>query len=356
MLAGLVESVSLLVVMAGLTGFIVSLAVGAWLIRFFHEKSVIEDTTQPDHAGLNEVQSKKKNVPTMGGLMIIAGVLVSCLLWNDLMTDYAMIAVGVIAVLGVAGFIDDYIKLYHKPARGLNKKQKLIVQFILGAIVGYLLIRSGEKLTPEGAPNSATLIFCPFMEEPWNLGWWYILWSAFLMAVLSNAVNLTDGLDGLAGGSMVIAMAVTAFVIRIVFADVTAHFPVHLHGTSQVMVLAGATAGATLGFLWYNAHPAQIFMGDTGSLALGGILAYVALVAKLDILIFVIGAVFVIDELTVALQIASFKLTGKRIFPITPIHHYFQVHLKWPEQKIVMRFWIVGALAAVVSLALATCY
>ena len=356
MLSGLVDSLMLRVGLAGLTGFIVSLAAGAWLIRFFHQKSVIEDTTQPDHAGLNAVQSQKKNVPTMGGLMIIVGVLAATLLWNDLGTDHTMLAVGVIAVLGVAGFIDDYIKLYHKPARGLNKKQKLIIQFILGGIVGYLLVRSGELGAHQDEPNAATMIFCPFAGEAWDLGWWYVLWAAFLMAALSNAVNLTDGLDGLAGGSMVIAMGAMILVIPMVFVTITQNSLMHPPGTAQVMVLAGAVAGATTGFLWYNAHPAQIFMGDTGSLALGGLLAYIALVAKLDILVFVIGAVFVIDELTVALQIASFKLTGKRIFPITPIHHYFQVHLKWPEEKIVMRFWIVGVVAAVVSLALAACY
>jgi len=355
-LAGLVTSPMLRVGLAGLTAFVVSLAVGAWLIRFFREKQVIEDTRQPDHAGLDAVQSQKKNVPTMGGLMIIAGVLVSALLWNDLSTDHAMLAVGVVAVLGVAGFVDDYIKLYHKPARGLNKKQKLLVQFLLGAGVGYLLMRSGAFAAGEGQPNAATMLFAPTASSPWDLGGWYVLWAAFLMAALSNAVNLTDGLDGLAGGGMAIAAGAMILVIPMVFVNVAQTHQFQPPGTAQALVLAGAVAGATTGFLWYNAHPAQIFMGDTGSLTLGGLLAYIALVAKLDLLVFVLGAVFVIDEATVALQIASFKLTGRRIFPITPIHHYFQVHLRWPEQKIVMRFWIVGVVSAVLSLVLATCY
>jgi phospho-N-acetylmuramoyl-pentapeptide-transferase len=355
-LADLVTSLMVRVGLAGLTAFAVSLAAGAWLIRFFHQKQVIEDTSQPDHAGLDDVQRRKKNVPTMGGLMIIGGVLVATLLWNDLGTDHTMLAVGVIAVLGVAGFIDDYIKLYHKPARGLNKTQKLLVQFVLGGIVGWFLVRAGAAAAPEGHPNAATLIFLPFAEEPRNLEMWYILWAAFVMAALSNAVNLTDGLDGLAGGSMVIATGAMILIAPMVFANISMRYFIQPPGQAQALVLAASVAGATAAFLWYNAHPAQIFMGDTGSLTLGGLLAYIALVAKLDVLIFVLGAVFVIDELTVALQIASFKVTKKRIFPITPIHHYFQVHLKWPEQKIVARFWIVGIVAALVSMALATCY
>lgn len=308
-----------------LTALIVSLASGAWLIRFFHRKNVIEDTTQPDHAGLNAIQSLKKNVPTMGGLMILAGIVVATLLWAYLGAAEVWMGMLVLAVLGGAGFVDDYIKLKHKPSRGLTKTQKLLIQFALGGIVGWLL-----KIWAPGTIYSPVSLG----TGGWHMGWWFIPWSGFVMAATSNAVNLTDGLDGLAGGLILIA--------SFAFASL---FPLH-YGQVPFLVIAAAV----LGFLWYNSHPAQIFMGDTGSLALGGLLAYMALVARCEYVLLIIGAVFFIEEATVLLQIVSFKLARKRIFPITPIHHYFQVNLKWPEQKIVARAWILGMVFAFLAM------
>jgi phospho-N-acetylmuramoyl-pentapeptide-transferase len=334
MLYGLLRSEVLRVALAFLTALSISLVCGAWLIRFFHRRNVIEDTTQPDHAGLNAIQSQKKNIPTMGGLMILAGIVLAVLLWSFKVASGVWTEMLVVVVLGGAGFVDDYIKLKWKPKRGLTKTEKLAVQFILGGLVGYLLMTAPDFPWLRGH-NSYIVI--PGAGEH-HLGWLYVPWCGFVMAATSNAVNLTDGLDGLAGGLILIASLALCF---------------YLYGTFNTEILCAAIAGGVLGFLWYNCHPAQIFMGDTGSLALGGLLAYAALASKVEFLLLIIGAVFFIEELTVAMQIASFKLTGKRIFPITPIHHYFQVNLKWPEQKIVSRAWIIGALFASLALVVA---
>ena len=334
--------------LAFLTALVVSLAAGARLIRFFHRKNVIEDTTQPDHAGLNAIQSQKKNVPTMGGLMILAAVFVSALLWSNVFSPYVLIGLLVLAVLGAAGFADDYIKLKHKPSRGLTKTQKLAVQLLLGGIVGCLLIK--RSVDPLGAePVSPAYGLGHFHQ-----GWIYVTWCGLFMAATSNAVNLTDGLDGLAGSLTVLASAAMAVLIyelgvRLPWA---LPMPVMGDGARSLCTILSATAGGVVGFLWFNRHPARVFMGDTGSLALGGILAYVALAEKLEFFLLVAGAVFFIEELTVAMQIAGFKLTGRRIFPITPIHHYFQVNLGWAEPYIVLMALLFGATFTVLALIL----
>jgi phospho-N-acetylmuramoyl-pentapeptide-transferase len=326
--------------LAFLTALVVSLAFGAWLIRFFHRKNVIEDTTQPDHAGLNAIQSQKKNVPTMGGLMILVGIVAATLLWANLRSADVLIGMLVLVVLGGAGFVDDYIKLKHKPSRGLTKTQKLVIQFVLGGLVGYLIIR---KI---GGLEFGAIVTIPWSRAVWHLGWWYIPWCGFIMAATSNAVNLTDGLDGLAGGLMLIAAICMARLGSWFYEGGRSvlHVSYDFFPYTQAPTLCVAIAGAVLGFLRYNRHPAKIFMGDTGSLALGGLLACAAMVMKAELLLLMVGGVFFIEELTVAMQIASFKLTKKRIFPITPIHHYFQVYLKWPEQKIVTLAWCFGLL------------
>ncbi len=348
------------------TAFFVSLATGAWLIYFFHKKNVIEDTTQPDHAGLNAIQSQKKNVPTMGGLMILAGIVASTLLWADLRHAQVWTGIMVLLILGCAGFVDDYIKLKHKPSRGLTKTQKLVIQFILGGAVGFLLKSYWETTLPTKSLDGSLVWQATGMNDFWScvrvpfvgcwcqLGWGYIPWCGFVMAATSNAVNLTDGLDGLAGSLTFIA-AITFVLIACVLGlwlwTAGPHYVNFLLGKRQTVLIAAA-AGAVLGFLWYNCHPAQIFMGDTGSLALGGLLAFAGLAFKAEAALLVVGGVFFIEELTVAMQIVSFKLTKKRIFPITPIHHYFQLNLKWPEQKIVARACLAGVLFAVLAFAM----
>ena len=334
--------------LAALTAFAVSLVVGKWMIEAFRRKRLVEDTSQPDHAGLNTIQTQKKNVPTMGGLMIVAGVLAGLLLYADLGNAQVLIGVLCMALLGLLGFADDYIKLKGE-RRGLKKKTKLFLQIAVGLGVGYLLVREMHGLRHGTA-------FCDPVTG-WRsaeMGVYYMIWAAFVIVAASNAANLADGLDGLAAGCTAISAAVF-FLIALVAAQPLAEeksFLIHLEGAAELGVLCAAVLGAALGFLWYNSHPAQVFMGDTGSLALGGLLGFIGLSLKLDSLLFLVCAVFFLDELTVALQIVSYKTTRRRIFPITPIHHYFQIGPRWPEQKITSRFWIIAVLAGFASLVL----
>ena len=334
--------------LAALTAFVVAIICGRWLIRKFRIGRVIEDTSQPDHEGLNAIQTRKKDVPTMGGLMALAGIIAALLLWSDLRSGYVQAGLLCLMSLGVLGLVDDYIKLRVAKSRGLRKRTKLIFQFAVGAAMGVLM------LMQTGDNEYATRVYIPFANGlSFNIGRWYILWSALLIAASSNAVNLADGLDGLAGGCVALAAAaLLGLGCFVTHAAMSSHLSLpNVVGGAELCVMSAAALGAILGFLWYNCHPAQIFMGDTGSLSLGGLLGFVALALKLDILLFLAGAVFFVDMMTVAMQVVSFKLTRKRIFPITPIHHYFQTHLHWPEQKITVRLWIIAALAIVISLA-----
>ena len=334
--------------LAALTAFAVSMILGRWMIKAFLRRRVIEDTSQPDHAGLNAIQSQKKGIPTLGGLMMVAGILAALVLWADLSNTYVLLGMLCMVLLCALGFVDDTIKL-KGTRRGLKKRTKLVVQCVIAVGVGYLLTRHVS-----GMANGTS--FC----EPvtgWRsgeMGIYFVAWATFVMVAASNAVNLTDGLDGLAAGCTGIAAAVFC-VVALVAAQPLAEqksFLVAVEGAAELGVFCAAILGAALGFLWYNAHPAQIFMGDTGSLALGGLLGFIGLALKLDSLLFLVCAVFFLDELTVALQILSYKTTRRRIFPITPIHYYFQIGPRWPEEKITSRFWIVAVLAGFASLVL----
>ncbi len=347
-LHGIPEDLTLRLVGAALTAFAVSLLCGAWLINAFRRRHIIEDTSQPDHAVLNAIQLKKKGVPTMGGLMVLAGVLCAVLLWVDPAATEVFAGLGCMLALGLVGMVDDYIKLVHKPARGLRKRTKLLFQFIVGGAFGAVLLVLTRNHEYAGR------FYLPF-SGGWNIefGAWYVLWAALLIAAFSNAVNLADGLDGLAGGCAALCSAALLGLGCIVAHSALSGmlFLPHVASAQELCILSAAVLGAVLGFLWYNCHPAQIFLGDTGAQALGGVLGFIALALKLDLFLFLVGIVFFVDMLTVALQIAGFKLTRRRIFPIAPIHHYFQTILKWPEQKITVRLWIIAALGAVAAIA-----
>ena len=344
---GAFGNASLRSALAALTAFAVALIVGAVLIRVFRSRRVIEDTSQPDHAGLDAIQKQKKDVPTMGGLMILSAVIVALALWADFRGAYVQIGIFCLASLGLLGLVDDRIKLTSRKSRGLKKRTKLLFQFTLGAVVGVLI------LVHTRGHDYGTRFYVPFAGGlSLDLGLWYVVWASFVIAASSNGVNLADGLDGLAGGcAAMAAAALLGFGWFVSQPSVGQYLALpHVPGGAELCVLSAAVVGAMLGFLWYNCHPAQIFMGDTGSLALGGLLGFIALALKLDLLLFLVGLVFFVDMLTVAMQIVSFKLTRRRIFPITPIHHYFQTTLRWPEQKITVRLWIIAALGAVASL------
>jgi len=281
----------------------------------------------------------------MGGLLILASAITPTLLWADLTDPYIWIAVLATVGFGAVGFADDYLKLTRKSHHGLIPRYKLGGQLVIGLAVGIAVL----ALSQQGLYNTR-LIF-PFFKN-WipDLGWGYVPFAAFILVAWSNAVNLTDGLDGLAISTFgVAATTYTALAYvtgHAVLADylLLVRFPV-----AELTIFCGALVGASLGFLWYNAHPAQVFMGDTGSLPLGGALAIVAACIKMEFLLVVVGGVFVLEALSVIAQVASFKTRGKRVLRMAPLHHHFELS-NWSETQVVVRFWIAGILLGLLSL------
>jgi phospho-N-acetylmuramoyl-pentapeptide-transferase len=287
----------------------------------------------------------KTGTPTMGGLMILSGFVVSTLLWANLGSIYVWIVLFVTLGFGLIGLYDDYLKVTKQTHKGFSGKARLALEFLVAAVACVFLARTGI------APLSTSLVF-PFIKElVFNFGWFFIPFAAFVIVGAGNAVNLTDGLDGLAIVPVMIAAASFGVISylsgNVVFADyLQIHF---VPGTGELAVVCGAVIGAGLGFLWFNAPPAAIFMGDTGSLALGGMLGSVAVAVKHEIVLAIVGGLFVLEAVSVIIQVASFKLTGRRVFRMAPIHHHFE-HLGWTEPQIVIRFWIIAVLLALIGL------
>lgn len=286
----------------------------------------------------------KKGTPTMGGVLIILSIVVSTILWMDITNKYVWILLFALLGFGAIGFVDDYKKLKDKNSKGLKGSYRLILETLLTIIIIYLLIRYDNI--------NFTLTFPFFKRIAVNLGWAYFLLFLFIVIGTSNAVNLTDGQDGLA-----IVPVMTCFGVYAVFAYVLGNvkFSEYLMftpipGTGEIATFAGAVIGAAMGFLWFNTYPAEIFMGDVGSLGLGGVLGVVAIILKQEILLVIIGGVFVVEAISVITQVISFKLTGRRVFAMAPIHHHFELK-GWTEPKITVRFWIISILLALVGLA-----
>ena len=287
----------------------------------------------------------KKGTPTMGGLMILAGLLVSTLLWANLTSPYVWIVLFVTIGFGLIGLYDDYLKVTKQTHKGFSGRIRLVIEALIAGIACYLFARVG---TP---PLSTGLTFPFFKDLVLDLGWFFVPFAAFVIVGAGNAVNLTDGLDGLAIVPVMIAAASFGVIAYLsgnaVFADyLQIHF---VQGTGELAVLCGAVIGAGLGFLWFNAPPAAIFMGDTGSLALGGMLGSIAVATKHEIVLAIIGGLFVLEAVSVIIQVLSFKMTGKRVFKMAPIHHHFE-HLGWTEPQVVIRFWIIAVMLALVGL------
>jgi phospho-N-acetylmuramoyl-pentapeptide-transferase len=288
----------------------------------------------------------KRGTPTMGGLMILAGVLVSTLLWANLENHYVWIVLFVTVGFGAIGFYDDYLKVTKQSHKGFSGRSRLTIEAII-AVVACLAI---SYMATPGLANKLAL---PFSKDLIiNLGWFYVIFAAFVIVGAGNAVNITDGLDGLAIVPVMIAAGTFGFIAYLsgnaVFSNyLQIHF---VPGTGELAVLCGALIGAGLGFLWFNAPPAQIFMGDTGSLALGGMLGTIAVAAKHEIVLAIVGGLFVLEILSVIIQVTSFKLTGKRVFKMAPIHHHFE-QLGWTEPQVVIRFWIIAVVLALTGLA-----
>jgi phospho-N-acetylmuramoyl-pentapeptide-transferase len=288
----------------------------------------------------------KAGTPTMGGLMILSGMLVSTLLWANPANPYVWVVLWVTLGFGFVGFYDDYLKVTKQQSHnGFAGRTRLGVEAVIAAVACIVLVELGH------VPFSTSLVFPFFKELVLNLGWFFVLFAIFIIVGAGNAVNLTDGLDGLAIVPVMIAAASFGMISYLcgntVFAD---YLQIHyVAGTGELAVLCGAVLGAGLGFLWFNAPPASIFMGDTGSLALGGMIGAVAVATKHEIVLAVIGGLFVLEAVSVIVQVVSYKLTGKRVFKMAPIHHHFE-QLGWTEPQIVIRFWIVSVVLALAGL------
>jgi|TARA_R110002126_G_scaffold13118_1_gene55903 phospho-N-acetylmuramoyl-pentapeptide-transferase len=326
-----------------MTSLVISFLMGPSLISWLRAK---QKEGQPIRKEGPESHFKKAGTPTMGGLMILISVTASTLLWADFFNPYIWIALLVLVGYGMIGFADDYLKLTKRNTDGLSGRLKLLSQLSISAVAA---IAAALALPPEIAHGVAV----PFMKHTYiDLSWFFIPWAMLVMVGASNAVNLTDGLDGLAIVPVAIAAACFGFIAyltgRIDFSDYLqiAYVP----GAGELSILCGAIIGAAMGFLWYNAPPAMIFMGDTGSLSLGGVLGAIAVLVKSELILAIVGGLFVMETLSVIVQVASFKLTGKRVFRMAPIHHHFEKK-GWSEPTIVIRFWIISVILAILGLA-----
>jgi phospho-N-acetylmuramoyl-pentapeptide-transferase len=288
----------------------------------------------------------KKGTPTMGGLMILSGMFVSTLLWANPMNPYVWVVLGVTLCFGMIGFYDDYLKVTKQTHNGFSGRTRLFAEAAVAVVACVLFTHLGRP------PIATSLVFPFFKDLVFNLGYAFILLGAFVMVGAGNAVNLTDGLDGLAIVPVMIAAATFGLISYVVGNALFSEY-LQLHyvaGTGELAVLCGAVIGAGLGFLWFNAPPASIFMGDTGSLSLGGLLGAVAVAIKHEIVLAIVGGLFVLEAVSVIVQVVSFKLTGKRVFKMAPIHHHYE-QLGWTEPQIVIRFWIVAVVLALAGLA-----
>ncbi|MEE9346758.1 MAG: phospho-N-acetylmuramoyl-pentapeptide-transferase [Robiginitomaculum sp.] len=290
----------------------------------------------------------KAGTPTMGGLLILVSMVISCLLWGDLSNPYLWVVLLVTIGYGAIGFVDDYLKVSQQSPKGLNGKIKLVLEFIIAAVAVYVCM----KTTASANVGFDTGLALPFVKDyTLNLGMFFIPFGCLVIVGASNAVNMTDGLDGLAIVPVMIAAASFCAIAYLVGHSVYSNYlgiP-YVRGSAEIVIVLGALIGAGLGFLWYNAPPAMIFMGDTGSLALGGALGSAAVAVKHEIVLAIIGGLFVLEMVSVIVQVASFKLTGKRVFRMAPIHHHYEKK-GWAEPTIVIRFWIIAVILAMIGL------
>src|SRR6202140_4572898 len=286
----------------------------------------------------------KKGTPTMGGLMILFGLFASSLLWANLLSPYVWIVLFVTAGFAIIGFYDDYLKVTKQSHLGFSGRARLAGEFLIALIACFALTKTGH-------PGATSLAVPFFNGYVFDLGWAFLLFGPFVIVAFGNAVNLTDGLDGLAIVPVMIAAATLGLIAYIAGNFVYSHYLLinHVPFAGDLVVICGALIGAGVGFLWFNAPPAQIFMGDTGSLALGGLLGAIAVTIKHEIVLAIIGGLFVMEAASVVVQVVSFKLTGKRVFRMAPIHHHFE-QLGWSEPQIVIRFWIISVVLALAGL------
>ncbi|HCM47473.1 MAG TPA: phospho-N-acetylmuramoyl-pentapeptide-transferase [Colwellia sp.] len=329
-------------IISTLTALFISLYFGPKLIRYL-QKMQIGQTVRDDGP---ESHLSKSGTPTMGGLLILASIVVSVLLWADLSNIYVWVVLFVIVSFGIVGFVDDYRKVIRKDANGLIARWKYFWQTVIGLSTALFLFFIAQ------GPNETALLI-PFMKEllP-QLGIFYIVMTYFVIVGTSNAVNLTDGLDGLAIVPTIMvagAFALFAYVTGHVNFSTYLNIP-HIALTSELVIVCTAIVGAGLGFLWFNTYPAQVFMGDVGSLALGAALGVIAVLVRQELVLFIMGGVFVMETVSVILQVGSYKMRGQRIFRMAPIHHHYELK-GWPEPRVIVRFWIISLILVLIGLA-----
>jgi len=325
---------------ASITALVICFIIGPWLIRKLQSLS-ISQTIREDGPDSHQA---KKGTPTMGGILIIFSVCVSTFLWANLKVDYIWLTLLVLVGYGLIGFADDFRKLTKQNSKGVPGKIRLLGEILIALFVSIILYLK---------PGFTSHVTIPFFKTALpNIGWWYVGLSVFIIVGAANAVNLTDGLDGLAIGP-----AIACFMTYLLFAYFAGNIKIagylqipYVAGTGELAVLCGAMVGAGIGFLWYNTYPAQVFMGDTGSLSLGGALGAVAVITKQEILLAIVGGLFVMETFSVIFQVGWYKVSkGQRIFRMAPIHHHFELK-GWAEPKVIVRFWIISFLLALVAI------
>ncbi len=327
-----------------ITALIISFLLGPVLIDLLKSRQTKGQPIRSD--GPEGHLASKKGTPTMGGLLILVALTLATLLWADLGNVYVWAVLGVTIAYGTIGFLDDYLKVIRQSSDGLSAKLKLLLQAVIALVAAFSIMHQLP------APLTSTLAV-PFLKNVLlNLGWAFVLFAVVVMVGASNAVNLTDGLDGLAIVPVMIAAGVFALIAYLVGNSFFSNY-LQLHyvpGAGELAVFCGALVGGGLGFLWFNAPPAKVFMGDTGSLSLGGALGAVSVVTKHELVLAIVGGIFVLETVSVIVQVLSFKLTGKRIFAMAPLHHHFEKK-GWAESTIVIRFWIIASILALAGLA-----
>lgn len=329
--------------MAALTTLLFSLLFGKHIINWLKNYKIKENIRKEECPQLYSMQSHKQGTPTMGGVIIVSSVVISTILWADVFNKYVLMVIFVFLGLAIVGFTDDYIKIKHKRSKGLDMAAKFIGQLIIGLIFSVIVYFDKEVTTKVYFPFFKDLVF--------DIGIFFIPFVILVICGTSNAVNFTDGLDGLAMGCTIMT-ALTFSVLCYVSGHMkfsTYLFIPFIEHAGELTVFCAALVGACLGFLWFNCFPAEIFMGDVGSLALGGVIGAIAVLIKKEILLILVGGVFVAEAVSVILQIISFRVMGRRIFKMSPLHHHFQIQ-GIPESKIIIRFWIIAAILAIITL------
>lgn len=329
--------------MAAVTSFLFCIIFGPLIIKQLRHFNIVENIHLQACPPLQEQHKAKEGTLTMGGIIILLGVITSVLLWADIKNSFILLTLLICVWLGIIGFIDDFIKHSRKESKGLTVKTKLFWQVLLGLFIGIVIYLD---------PDLTTKLHIPFLKKAIiNLGVFYILFALLVIVGSSNAVNLTDGLDGLAIGCttmVALSLAVLSYVSgHAVFSQYL--LVPFISGSGELTVFCMAIAGAGLGFLWFNCHPAIIFMGDVGSLALGGTLGAIAVFIKKELLLILVGGIFVAEAISVIIQVLSFKFRGKRVFKAAPLHHHFQIKGQ-PESRIIIRFWIIAIILVLISL------